>query len=358
MKECQLHRATRELVNFILEDLSRWYVQLVRPRMWLEGESSDKRSAYETIYYVMRRLTGLLAPFCPHLTEEIYRNLRCDRDPSSIHLLDWNAGDAALVDTELEGAVALVRSFDEAVQNARQTGKRKLRWPVSEVVVVTNSDAVTNALGRLNAVCMDRANARKVSVVMGRWDRIGWHAEPVMKALGRGFQKNSFKVKGLIEAADGNAIKAAIDDGRKYMLESSGETFEIGADHVSFTEQLPADIFSAPMTDATVYVDVALTPNLEAEGYAREVIRRIQDMRKQLDLAVEDNINVEASVSDRRVLALLMDNELIAMIAEEVRAKFFGFSKDGSQPDPVRYASVKEWNVEGVAIRIGVAKAE
>ena len=106
MKECQLHRATRELVNFILEDLSRWYVQLVRPRMWLEGETEQKVFAYETIYYVMRRLTGLLAPFCPHLTEEIYRNLRCENDPASIHLLDWNAGDATLVDAELEGAVA------------------------------------------------------------------------------------------------------------------------------------------------------------------------------------------------------------------------------------------------------------
>jgi isoleucyl-tRNA synthetase len=358
MKGCQLHRATREIVNFILEDLSRWYVQLVRPRMWLEGESEQKVFAYETIYYVMRRLTGLLAPYCPHLSEEIYRNLRCIKDPASVHLLDWNAGDARLIDAELEGAVALVRSFDEASQNARQSGKRKLRWPVAEVVVVTGSDAVKNAIDRLNTVCMDRANARKVSVVMGRWDRVGWHAEPVMKALGKGFGKDSFKIKGLIEAADGNAIKVAVDAGKTYKLGSGSETFEIGMDHVTFTEKLPADIFSAPMTDATVYVDVALTPDLEAEGYAREVIRRIQDMRKQLDLAVEDNINVEASVGDKRVLALLMDNAMIALIADEVRAKLFGFSKDGSAPDSSRFASVKEWDVEGVAMTIGIGKAE
>jgi len=81
-------------------------------------------------------------------------------------------------------------------------------------------------------------------------------------------------------------------------------------------------------------------------------------MRKQLDLAVEDNINVEASVSDKRVLALLMDNATIAMIADEVRAKVFGFSKDGSSPDPSKYTSVKEWDVEGVAMRIGIGKAE
>jgi isoleucyl-tRNA synthetase len=358
MKGCQLHRATRELVNFILEDLSRWYVQLVRPRMWLEGESEQKVFAYETIYYVLRRLTGLLAPVCPHLTEEIYRNLRCTNDPASIHLLDWNAGDAALVDMTLEGAVALVRSFDEASQNARQSGKRKLRWPVAEVIVVTSSTAVKNAVERLNAVCMGRANARKVSVVMGRWDRIGWHAEPVMKALGKGFGKDSFRVKGLIEAADGNALKGATDAGKTIRLESGGASFEIGAEHVTFSEKLPPDIFSAPMTDATVYVDITLTPDLEAEGYAREVVRRIQDMRKQMDLAVEDNINVEAAVVDPRVLALLMSDATIAMIGDEVRAKFFGFVRAGIPIDTTKYPSVKEWDVEGVAMTIGISKAE
>jgi isoleucyl-tRNA synthetase len=356
-KECQLHRATRELVNFILEDLSRWYVQLVRPRMWLEGESEQKAFAYETIYYVMRRLTTLLAPFCPHLTEEIYGNLRCANDPASVHLLDWYAGETTFVDRELEHAVEIVRSFDEAGANARQAGKRKLRWPVSEVVVVTSAAPVKDAIERLNTVCMDRANARKVSVVMGRWDRVGWHAEPVMKALGKGFGKDSFKVKGLIEAADGNALKAAIDAGRTFSLTEGAAVFEIGSEHVTFTEKLPADVFSAPMTDAMVYVDVALTPDLEAEGYAREVIRRVQDMRKQLDLAVEDTINAEVSVSDKRILALLHTNEMISMIADEVRAVSFGFSKDGSQPDGARFASVKEWDVEGVAMVIGIGKA-
>ena len=357
LKECQLHRATREIVNFILEDLSRWYVQLVRPRMWLEGESEQKVFAYETIYYVMRRLMGILAPFCPHLTEEIYRNLRCKNDPASVHLLDWNAGNPELRDTTLEGAVAMVRSFDEASANARQAGKRKLRWPVAEVVVVTGSDAVRNAIWRLNAVCMDRANARKVTVVMGSWDKVGWHAEPVMKALGKGFGKDSFRVKGLIDAADGNAIKAAVDAGRTFMLTDNGASFEIGADQVTFTEKLPAAVFSAPMTEGTVYVDVALTPALEAEGYAREVIRRIQDMRKQLDLAVEDMIDAEVSVSDQRVLTLLQTDAIITLIKDEVRARSFGFAKDGATIDSAKFSSVKEWDVEGVAMAIGMGKA-
>jgi isoleucyl-tRNA synthetase len=363
LKECQLHRATRELVSFILEDLSRWYVQLVRPRMWSEGELTEKRHAYETIYYVMRRLTGLLAPFCPHLTEEIYQNIRCGNDPQSIHLLDWYAGDTSLVDRSLEGAVDIVRSFDDACANARQAGKRKLRWPVSEVVVVTTSEPVRDAIERLNAVCRDRANARSVSAVMGRWERIGWHAEPVMKALGKGFGKDSFRVKALIEETDGDRIKAEIDAGRTVMLGGGGTKFEIGAQHITFTEKLPADVFSAPMTDAVVYVDVRLDEDLEKEGYEREVIRRIQEMRKQLDLVVSEFISVEVQVNDLRVRDLLSKNSG-HLIAGEVLAVvpgkgvLFSFLKPGETLKT--HDSIQDWEIEGVhekvCMTIGISR--
>ena len=174
--------------------------------------------------------------------------------------------------------------------------------------MVTGSETVKDAIERLNTVCMDRANARKVSVIMGRWERIGWHAEPVMKALGKGFGKNSFRVKGLIEAADGNHLKAEIEAGRTVTLGTSGDVFVIGTDHVTFTEKLPADVFSAPMQDATVYVDVRLDDSLETEGYEREVIRRIQEMRKQLDLVVSESISAEVLVNNPRVSGLLSKN--------------------------------------------------
>jgi len=364
LKECQLHRATRELVTFILEDLSRWYVQLVRPRMWSEGESVDKRHAYETIYYVMRRLTGLLAPFCPHVAEEIYQNIRCGSDPASIHLLDWDRGDTTFVDESLEHAVDIVRSFDDACANARQAGKRKLRWPVSEVVVVTNSDTVKGAIERLNAVCRDRANAKVVRVVIGRWQRIGWRADPVMKALGKGFGKNSFTVKTLIECADGNMIKAEIDAGRTVTLKEGAAVYEIGSPHVTFTEKLPAEVFSAPMDEATVYVDVTLDENIEREGYEREVTRRIQEMRKQLDLVVSEFISVEVMVHNPRVFDLLSKNsqstiagEVLAVVPE--KGVLFSFLKPGDQLRT--HDLTKEWDIEGaaetVSMTIGISRA-
>src|SRR5690606_18981078 len=234
MMERQLHRATRALIQFILEDLSRWYVQLVRPRMWLEGTSEAKATAYETMYYVIRRLCGLLSPFIPHITEMMYQNIRTLSDPPSIHMTDWWGGDENLVDTMMEHSMDIVRSFDEASANARQAGKRKLRWPVSEIVVVTDDDEVMAALESLSSICEDRANARAVRVVRGTYDRIGWKAEPVMKALGPAFGKNAPVVRELIRSADAAALKSHLDKGETVNLGGSEGVYPIQPGSVVF----------------------------------------------------------------------------------------------------------------------------
>jgi isoleucyl-tRNA synthetase len=353
MREYHLHKVTRALATFILEDLSRWYVQLVRQRMWLEEDAPEKRYAYEATYYVMRRLTALLAPFVPHITEEIYGNLRLAGDPESIHMIDWPEADDSLIDPELEARMEVVRAFDDAVATARQNGRRKLRWPVGEVVVATGDEGVKVALENLNDLALARANARTVRVVTGTWDRLLWQAEPVMRAIGPEFGKEGPKVKALIEGADGTALKAAIDRDGKAALDG----YEITARHVTFAEALPEGVFSAPMKGATVYVDVTLTPALEAEGYAREVIRRLQEMRRQLDLNVDDFIVAAVEVADERVASLIGNEECRSEIAGEVRAAALtiGYA-DGKKPaEP--FALEKDWDVEGVQMQMGISRA-
>ncbi len=353
MQEYHLHRETRALAAFVLEDLSRWYVQLVRPRMWLDEDSPEKRYAYETSYYVMRRLIALLAPFAPHITEEIYGNLRQEGDPESVHMLDWPEADDLLVDAHLEADMEVIRSFDDAVATARQAGRRKLRWPVAETVVVTESVDVKAALEDLNTLALNRANTRTVRVAFGTWDRILWQAEPVMRAIGPEFGREGPKVKALIEQADGTVLKAAIEREGKAELDG----YEITARHVTFAEALPEGVFAAPMKDATVYVDVTLTPALEAEGYAREVIRRIQEMRRQLDLNVDDFIIAAVDVADERVASLIKKEEWQKEIAGEVRAAALTVRHtDGERPaEP--FALEKDWDVEGVQMQIGISRA-
>ena len=174
-----------------------------------------------------------------------------------------------------------------------------------------------------------------------------------------------FKVKGLIEAADGNFLKAEIEAGRTVKLGTGNEVFDIGAEHVTFTEKLPADIFSASMPDATVYVDVWLDDDLETEGYEREVTRRIQEMRKHLDLVVSEFISAEVLVKDRRVYGLLSKNSG-HIIAGEVLATgpdkevLFTFLKPGDALQT--HDLVKDWDIEGatgtVSMTIGISRVQ
>ncbi|MDD1663170.1 MAG: class I tRNA ligase family protein, partial [Methanomicrobiales archaeon] len=324
MRLCELHRATRAISEFILEDLSRWYVQLVRPRMWLEGESPEKQQAYDTIYFAMRRLIQLLSPFTPHLSEEIYRNLRLSGDPESVHMLDWPGADPALTDTDLEAAMSLVRSFDDAVANARQAAKRKLRWPVAECVVETTSSEVARALRNLGAIARNRANAKLVTVVEGSWDRMGIRAEPVMKAIGPAFGKDAPKVRKLIEGSDGRALREALE--------------------------------RAPMEGGTVYVDGRLTPELEGEGYAREVIRRLQEMRRQLSLAVEEFIVADVLIRDARI-ASLVQSRWADRIQGEVRARSLSIRMPGEAGPAGKGELENSWEIEGIEVRTAVSRA-
>lgn len=141
--------------------------------MWLEEDSPDKKFAYETIAYCLRTLCRLLAPFAPHITEAMYENLRLPSDPVSIHMLSWPSGDIRFIDEDLERRMDVVRSFDEAVANARQAGKRKLRWPVQNVIVVTSSESVADSFRKMEELAKDRANTRNIQVIVGTGIRCG-----------------------------------------------------------------------------------------------------------------------------------------------------------------------------------------
>ena len=129
-----------------------------------------------------------------------------------------------------------------------------------ECIVVTGSDEVVSALEILNAICRERANARAVRVIRGRYDRIGWRAEPVMKALGPAFGKNAPLVRDSIRATDAASLKEALDQGTPVMLETENGSFEITPGQVTFAEELPPGLFQAPMDGGIIYVDVTLSP--------------------------------------------------------------------------------------------------
>jgi isoleucyl-tRNA synthetase len=266
--------------------------------MWLEGDSSEKRAAYETMFYVLRRLTAVLAPFAPHISEKIYANLRLGRDRKastcwhgpSRHRHSW---------TNISREMAVV-SPSISPCKCPAGRKRKLRWPVPNASLSRTPNRPECIL-RLDAVCRDRANSRVVKVVEGAWpDRL--ESGAVMKALGPSFGKSIPMVRAAIGAANGSELKFAIEPNGKATFHRWG----IVRHHCRSCDiqRAPAEgIFSAPMKDGTVYVDVTLSPDLEAEGYARKSSAGSRDAQA-LDLGSR-TLSGQCRYADRNICDLI-----------------------------------------------------
>ena len=353
MEAYQLHRIVRSISEFILEDLSRWYIQLVRPRTWIEQDDPDKLAAYATIYEVLVKLSRLMAPFTPFLSESIYQNLVRGLDGAavpSVHMCDWPVADAARIDRKLEQSMSLVREISMAGSNARQKGGRKLRWPVSEIVISPAKEAVD--LGDLVGVLKGQTNAKRITVLPpGEKPKMDLELSPVHKKIGPVYKSEAKAVVAALEAADPFAVKSQLDSGCQAALSYGGKEYRITSEMVQIKELPPENLPAAEFSRGLVYVDITLTPELESEGYAREIIRRIQDMRKEMDLKVEDQIRAKVDIESKPILdlALLKKDH----IAGEVRASDFhlglGLDLDGRL--------VKDWDIEGVCVRIGIDRA-
>ncbi len=340
-------KAVEALVDFVVEDVSRFYVQVVRERMWEEADSDSKRAAYATLYRVLEETVALVAPFAPFAAEELYGTLTGDRGHPTVHMVDWPEPDDARRDPGLEEDVAVVRAVEEAGSNARQQAGRKLRWPVQEVVVDADSESVAEAVDRQRDLVADRLNARTVTVLGpgDAWGELAYSAEADMSELGPAFGDDAGRImnalnEARIEEASLEALEGAVDD-------ATGLDVDLTEEMVSFRRETPGEVsgteFDAPTGGGVVYVDTALTEDIESEGYAREAIRRIQEMRKDLELDIEAEIRVALDVADERIADLVRRHE--DLVAEEVRAREFGTVEDGYE---------ETWDVEGTRMTISV----
>jgi len=343
-------RALEAIREFVVEDLSRFYVQVVRERMWDEADSAEKQAAYETLTYALHRVFALLAPFAPFVTEELYGELTGEAGHPTVHMLDYPEPEDRWADEALEADVAHLRAVEEAGSNARQQAERKLRWPVRRVVVAPDDPAVRDAVDRHRDLVADRLNARDVELVdpEGEWGELSYSADADMSELGPAFGDRAHEVMTALNEARVSepaveAFEAAL---REEGVLDGDESLE--ASMLEPVSETP-DAVSGAVIDregdelGVVYVDTTLDDDIESEGYAREVIRRVQEMRKDLALDVEEPIRLEYGVDDERIAGLVAEHE--DLIAEEVRADEVGAVEDGHR---------REWAVEDVEIEIAI----
>ncbi len=346
MTTYNLHRAARAVESFILDDLSRWYVKLVRGRTWTETDDPDKLAAYHVLFEALSTLALLLAPVTPHIAEAIYQRL--DGRRLSVHMLDWPKVREPRLLPELERSMVIVQELVEVVSKERQKGGRKLRWPLKLIAVRTATPEAAEALAALRSIFLDQVNAKDLAILGSTEEFPGTIvvAKPDLAAIGKTYKALAPKIVKLLEARPGEEIRRAFERG-SYALQVEGQTLSIDSSMARVEKGLPPEVARVETPHGEVYLDLRVTPELQAEAYARELIRRIQQMRKDLDLDVDDFI--ATVIKTDKELAASLDSQK-AFIARETRSRSLTFTDK-----PVESEHVVEWkDVDGHAVTIGV----
>ena len=284
--------ATRPIATFV-DDLSNWYVRLNRRRFW----ESDP-AALDTLYQVLVTLSKLLAPATPFIAEEIYQNLVAKVDasqPDSVHLSRWPEADASLINEQLSRDMAVVQKVTRLGHAARQAGNLKVRQPLAQVVVRTRLPEEQESLQRLRQLLLDELNVKELAMADAAGDLVDIEVFPFPKQLGQKYGKGYPVIRKLIDDMDQAELANKFQAGEAVELSANGEPYLIEPDDVEVRSSPRAGFSVAEDGGYLVAVTTDLTPELAREGHARELVRRIQQLRKDAGLEISDRIVLAVS---------------------------------------------------------------
>ncbi len=279
--------ATAALETFV-DDLSNWYVRLSRRRFWRGGMEEDKIAAYCTLRTVLIEASKLLAPFVPFLCESIYRNLRTDGDPESVHLCRYPATDVAKTAEGLEAEMAFARRVVALGHQARNQAQVRVRQPLSRVVVRRpKSGELSDTVARVIEL---ELNVETVESVEGLEAFFGEVAVPDFRSLGPRLGPKGQTVGEWIKAQDAVSLRERLMGG-SFAVEIDGESVEILSDDVAYVSALPTGWVEAAEGDERILLNVEIDDRLRKRGYVREYMHRAQIERKEAGYEVTDRIN-------------------------------------------------------------------
>ncbi|MCL2168752.1 MAG: isoleucine--tRNA ligase [Defluviitaleaceae bacterium] len=293
LAEYKLVETSREIGRFV-DDLSNWYVRRSRERFWAKGMEQDKVNAYLTLYNALTTVAELAAPFIPFMSEKIYQNLVVTVNPSaveSVHLRDYPVYDDALIDPVLEGEMGAVLSIVSAGRAARNAANIKNRQPLAKIYL--QADIAADYL----EIIKDELNVKEIESTEDAGLLVGRKIKPNLKVLGPKYGKILPKIGAALGSGDGNALFADLQ-GEGVNLDIDGTVVHLTMEDV-LVEEIQTEGHMASVQDGyLVVLDTSLTPELIEEGFVREVISKIQTMRKEADFEVMDKICVCYQGSD------------------------------------------------------------
>jgi isoleucyl-tRNA synthetase len=283
-------------IESFVEELSNWYVRRNRRRFWKAESDTDKQAAYSTLYTCLTTLARLLAPSMPFLAEEMYRNLVADQDhsmPPSVHLAAWPEVDEALLDDQLLEDTALLLEACSLGRAARRAAGVKVRQPLSEVLVRAPRGA--EGLRRFEGDLLDELNIKAVRYLDSSAGFVEYRFKPNLRLVGKKYGKRVPALTAALRALEGQQARDAaqtVESGQPLRLLLDGEQVDVLPEEVLLESSSPEGYAVAENGGLLVALDTTLTPELEAEGLARELVRNIQDARKSAGFAISDRIGV------------------------------------------------------------------
>ncbi len=301
--------ATRPIQAFV-EMLSNWYVRLSRRRFWKSENDTDKLGAYATLYECLVTLAKLVAPTMPFLSEALYRNLVAGVEasaPTSVHLSRWPTYDQQLIDDQLIGDMRLVERLVSLGRAAREGVGIRVRQPLAVAQFVTRAAAEAEAVTRLADLIKSELNVKQVQVLASASDVVQYRLNPLPRLLGKKFGQDFPRVQAALREGQQEEVRVwatALLDGDSIMLELDGQAFEMTPEEVEVQQQAAEGFAVAEEGGYLAALDTTLTEALILEGLAREVVRRVQTMRKDADFNIDDTITVAYVASDRLARAI------------------------------------------------------
>ncbi|MCB0116575.1 MAG: class I tRNA ligase family protein, partial [Caldilineaceae bacterium] len=287
--------ATRPIEGFV-DNLSNWYVRLNRRRFW-EGDAA----ALETLHTALVTVAKLLAPTMPYISEEIYQNLvvRVDKSaPDSVHLAQWPAVNEALVDEQLHADMELAQKVTTLGRAAREAAGLKVRQPLQQVVVRTRTAEEETGLRRMDEYVLGELNIRELAFAGAAGDLVDVQVFPLPKQLGQKYGSGYPKIRKAFGALDQMELAARFRNGESVdVTVESGESYAVDPGDVEVRTSPREGYSVAEDGGYLVAVTTELTPELELEGHARELVRRVQQLRKDAGLEISDRIVLYVSDS-------------------------------------------------------------
>jgi isoleucyl-tRNA synthetase len=348
-EEYDVTNATRPVEKFV-ETLSTWYVRRSRRRFWKNDSSADKQAAYSTLYTALVTVSKLIAPAMPFIAEELYQNLVRSIDetaPESVHIAEWPQVMEEFIDEALNKEMQLVMKLVSLGHSARQKANRKVRQPLAEAAFSLGNPSERNALMKNIDVIQDELNVKQVRLLDRATEAVSHTVKPLPKQLGQKYGNKFPALQKAILALNPEEVASTLHADKPVEVKLDGETYQILSDEVE-VKALAKEGFAVAEEGAYVAALVTdLTPELIAEGLAREFVRRVQDLRKTSDLDVADRIELFIEASAGLKSAIEAHKEYIT--AETLTTKL-------SFASPPANASVVEDEFENEKVKVGLVK--